>query len=344
MRIKVAWCGICGSDIHEYQHGPIFTPVVGGKNPHTGLELPVVMGHEYSGTVTEIGSQVTTIAVGQNVAVDPTVHDRHYGLDLCDACRSGRYNVCRRSAVCGLSSPGGGLTSEAVVRASSCVPLPPTVSLKAGAIAQPLTIAWHAVRMSGFQKGQRALVCGAGPIGLGILVLLRAWGADVVVLSEVSESRIQQARKFGADLVVNPLDKTAGAEGDINPVQAAVARMTGGEMVDVAFMAASHQTIYDAAVASTRIGGTILNCAIHEKPIQVNFTELTVHEKRIVTSMRCTDEDWHAVLQAIGEGKIPDVEDMVTADVPLSKAVDGAFLELINHTSDHVKILIHPDP
>lgn len=339
VRIKVAWCGICGSDIHEYEFGPIFTPVAGGRNPHTGLELPVVMGHEYSGTVTEIGSSVTDIKVGQDVAVNPHVHDRIYGIEPCGACRKGKYNVCRRSAVCGLSSPGGGLSSEAVVRARSCIPLPPTVSLKEAAIAQPLTISWHAIRMSGFQKGQKALICGAGPIGLGILVLLRVWGASTVVVSEVTEARIRQAKKFGADLVVNPLEKKDG----VNPVVAAVEGITSGEMVDVAFMAASHQTIYDAAVASTRIGGTILNCAIHEKPIQVNFTELTVHEKRILTGMRCTDEDWEGVFQAIGEGKIPDVEDMVTVDVPLSNAIEGAFLELINHTSDHVKILIHPD-
>ncbi|KAH8817500.1 alcohol dehydrogenase [Xylogone sp. PMI_703] len=345
VRVKVAYCGICGSDIHEYEAGPIFSPPVGTRNPYSGLELPMTMGHEYSGTVLEIGSDVTNVAVGQNVVVDPVLHDRHYGLPPCDACLSGTYNTCQRSSVCGLAASGGGLSSETLVRASLCIPLPSSISLKVGALAQPLTIAWHAIRMSGFKKGDKALVCGAGPIGLAILVLLRVWGASIVAITEVTESRVRKAKHFGADVVINPNEKIRNADGTEreNSVKAVVDEITTGKMVDVAFVAASHQSALDAAIAATRIGGTILNAAIHSKPVQVNLNDLTIPEKRLLTSMRCTDEDWIGVLDVLEHGRIPAIEDMITSIVPLSNAVNGAFLELINNTANHVKILIQPD-
>lgn len=345
VRIKVAYCGICGSDIHEYQSGPIFIPPAGAQNPHTGLRQPVIMGHEFSGTVIETGSHVTNVTIGQNVVVDPVVHDRHYGHPPCDACQNGLYNICRRSAVCGLAHTGGGLASETVVRASLCIPLPSSISLKVAALVQPLTIAWHAIRLSGFKHGDKALVCGAGPIGLAILTLLQVWGASTVIVSEVSEARIRLAEKFGADVVINPSEAVvhSGVSPTKNPVAAQVEKETSGAMVDVAFMAASHQSVLDAAVASTRIGGVILNAAIHSQPVQIHLNDLTFQEKRLLTSMRATDEDWVGVLDALEHDKIPGVEDMITSIVPLSEAIQRAFLELINNTSAHVKILIQPD-
>ncbi|KAJ9603152.1 hypothetical protein H2200_012447 [Cladophialophora chaetospira] len=345
VRVKIAYCGICGSDIHEYQAAPIFSPPVGGQNPHSGLALPVTLGHEFSGLVTEVGSAVVNIAVGQKVVVDPVLHDRHYGLAPCDACQIGLYNVCRRATVCGLSAPGGGLASETIVMAASCIPLPSSLSLKVGALVQPLTIAWHAVRISGFKAGQKALVCGAGPIGLAMLMALKAWGASTVIVSEITGSRSNQATRFGADVVVNPLKNQGKDEGGkkIDSVKSAVERATNGDMVDVAFVAASHQSVLDTAIAATRIGGTVLNAAINEKPLQVDLNDLTMSEKKLLTSARCTDEDWVDVIAALENKKIPAVEDMITAVVPLSNAIDGAFKELIDNTPAHIKILIQPD-
>lgn len=337
MRIKVAYCGICGSDIHEYENGPIFSPPPGTKNPFTGLELPMVMGHEFSGTVIELGSEVSNLTIGQNVVVDPVVHDRHYGLDPCYACHNGIYNCCERSAVCGLAHQGGGLATQTVVRVSLCIALPDTISLKVGALVQPLTIAWHAIRISNFKKGDKALICGGGPIGLAITILLRVWGASTVIVSEVSAARVRQCKAFGADCVINP------NEGLGSYVEDAVKVQTKGDMADVSFMAASHQSVLDTAVACTRIGGTVLNVAIHSQPFQIRLNDFTFFEKRLINSMRATDEDWRGVLDALDSGKIPAIEDMVTATVPLSNAIEGAFLELIKNTASHVKILIQPD-
>lgn len=194
VRIQVAYCGICGSDIHEVLGGPIFPPQPGQKHPITGITLPVTLGHEYSGTVLEVGSSVTAVQPGQKCAVFPTISDLHQGKDLCMSCQSGTPNICKNWACHGLSAPGGGLSEEAIVHAASVLPLPEGISLKAAALAEPLAVAAHMIRVSGFVKGQSVLVLGGGPIGLALLLLLKVQGAGKVFLSEIAASRAQKAQ------------------------------------------------------------------------------------------------------------------------------------------------------
>lgn len=348
VRLRVAYCGICGSDIHEYLGGPIFPPKAGERHPYTGVQLPVTLGHEFSGTVIETGKDVRDFHLGQKVAVIPSLDDRHYGEPPCFACQSGKRNLCERWATYGLNAAGGGLAEEIVIKAVSCVALPSGVSLKAAALVEPLAVAWHSIRLTGFKKGQSAIIFGAGPIGLAILMILKALGASLVVISEVTELRTQQARKFGADHVVNPLaliaqtGGTPAKEPSADPVTQLVRDLTSGHGADVAFEATGLQSTLDAAFAATRIGGTIFNVAIHEKPLQIHLNDLLLTEKRLLGGICYTAEDYDAVIDMLKEGKIP-AEEMITSVVPLSKAIEGGFLELINNKAAHVKILIRPD-
>ncbi|KAF2096105.1 GroES-like protein [Rhizodiscina lignyota] len=344
VRVQIAYCGVCGSDLHEYLSDPIFTPAPGTKNKWTGVELPIPLGHEMSGTVTEVGNDVSGVQVGQKVAINPALDDRHYGAELCSSCKTGKINICKRFATYGLSAPSGGFSTEVVVKRYNILPLPDNVPLKVGALAEPLAVAWHAIRLSGFQKGQNALVLGAGPIGLAILLLLRVWEAGKVIVTEVTDARKAQAAKFGADLVVNPLQKILdGAEGDeLDPVINAV-RSSTEDGVDVAFDATGLQSTLDTALKATRPGGTIFNVAIHEKPLQLNLNDIACFEKKLLGGICYTYEDFEAVIKAMSSGKIP-FEQMITAVVPLSNAVDGGFEELVRNKAKHVKILIQPDP
>jgi len=269
--------------------------------------------------------------------------ERHLGLESCSACKRGGFNICDHTASYGLSAEGGGFSEQSVVKAISCIELPDSVSLKVGALAEPLAVAWHCIRISGFQQGQTALVLGAGPIGLAILILLKVWGAEKTIISEVTRSRIAQARKFGADVVVNPLEPFSGNRSDdiTDPVVAASRDLTG-DGVDVAFDATGMQSTLDAAIASVRPGGTIFNVAIHEKPLLLNLNLLAQKEKSLKAGICYTSEDFHAVLKVLAEGKIP-AEDLITSVVPLSSVLEGGFMELINNKSEHVKILIQPD-
>ncbi|KAL6253159.1 hypothetical protein RBB50_000880 [Rhinocladiella similis] len=343
VRLKIAYCGICGSDIHEYQALPIFAPPPGGKHHATGVELPVVMGHEMSGTVTEVGSAVRDLEVGQNVAVCPSLDDRSYNEPPCSSCRRGKINICKRFATYGLSARGGGFSTEIVVKGFNCFPLPGSVSLKVGALTEPLAVAWHSIRTSGFQKGQTALILGAGPIGLAILLLLKVWDASKVVVTEVTEARQVQAQRFGADMVINPLQKPVGSSSQLrlDPVVDAI-RAFSEDGVDVAFDATGLQSTLDTALAATRPGGTIFNVAIHEKPLSLNLNDIGFLEKRLLGGICYTKEDYEQVINAMESRKIP-FEQMITSVVPLTNAIEGGFMELIRNKAKHVKILIQPD-
>lgn len=290
------------------------------------------MGHEMSGTVIEVGSNVTGLKAGQEVTVNPSLDDRHHGKELCTSCKAGRPNICKHWAALGLSAEGGGFADEIVVKSFSCLPLPPNVSLKAGALSEPLAVAAHMIRISGFQKGQDAVILGAGPIGLSLLLFLKARGVRKVVISEVAESRAFQAKKLGADLVVNPLQ---------NPVLEAVHNLIGADGVDVAYDATGIQSTLDTAIAVVKPGGVVFNVAIHEKPLLLNLNDLTLSEKKLMGGMCYTNEDFQAVLEALATGTIK-AEDLVTSVVPLEKAVEGGFMELINNKAQHIKILIQP--
>ncbi|KAL4801861.1 chaperonin 10-like protein [Aspergillus unguis] len=344
VRVQVAYCGICGSDIHEYLGGPIFSPPRGEKNPYTGMELPVTLGHEMSGTIVELGSSVCDekLKVGTRVAINPALNDRHHGVDPpCTACQLGLPNICKRYTSYGFSAAGGGLATEIVVKHYACIPLPDGISLKVGALLEPLAVAWHCIRISGFQKGQTALILGAGPIGLAILMLLRVWEAKTIIISEVTASRKQMARDFGADLVVDPTESRTPKAGH-DPVVIATQNAVKADGADVTFECTGLQTTLDTAIAGTRPGGTVFNVAIHEKPLVVNLNDLTLGERKLTGGICYTDIDFEGLLAALQEGKIP-AEKLITSVVDLEDVVDKGLLELIQNKAAHVKILVRPN-
>jgi (R,R)-butanediol dehydrogenase/meso-butanediol dehydrogenase/diacetyl reductase len=340
VRVKIAYCGICGSDVHEYLGGPIFPPLPGQKNPHTGVELPVIMGHEISGTIVQVGSNITGLKVGQNVAINPSMDDRHHGKEDCSICRSGRRNLCKSWACYGLSAHGGGFADEIVVKPFSCIPVPEGVSLKVAALAEPLAVASHMIRISGFSHGNDVVVLGAGPIGLALLLLLRAKGGRKIIVSEVTESRSRQAEKFGADLVINPLAKMSDGAGSGNSIVDAAHNIMG-DGADIVFDATGIQSTLDTALLVVKPGGVVCNVAIHEKPLLINPNSFSFKEVKLIGGICYTNEDFEDVLMALATGKLA-VEDMITSIVPLEKVVQGGFLELINNKAEHVKILIQP--
>ena len=257
------------------------------------------MGHEMSGTVVEVGSNVTMLSIGQEVCVNPSLDDRHYGAKSCFSCDSGKTNLCKRWATYGLNASGGGFSDEIVVRDINCLPLPEGVSLKVGALAEPLAVAWHSIRTSGFKGGQTALVLGAGPIGLAILLLLRSWQAEKIFITEVTQQRITHAQNSGADVVINPLQPTnngAGKEVETNPVLSTI-RETHPEGVDVAFDCTGLQTTLDTGIAAIKPGGTFFNVAIHEKPLLLNLNDIACQEKKLLGGICYTKEDFEQVLR-----------------------------------------------
>ncbi len=211
----------------------------------------MVMGHEFAGVVTEVGSGVSGVREGDAVAVEP-----HHTCGHCPACLSGRYKTCCSLGFIGLSGGGGGCAEYCVVDAELAHPLH-DMATDVGALVEPLAVAVHAVRLSGIRPGGTAVVFGAGPIGLVTAANLRAAGAGLIVVVEPAAARKAKAHWAGADVVLDPTT---------TDVVAAVADLTAGAGADVAFECAGIDAVLAQAVGSVKAGGRVVNVAIGGHP------------------------------------------------------------------------------
>jgi (R,R)-butanediol dehydrogenase / meso-butanediol dehydrogenase / diacetyl reductase len=288
VKVRNAFSGICGSDLHVY-----FSPeLLGyGRGPHplTGSTPPQILGHEFSGTVTQLGEGVHPgrVRVGDRVAVYPA-----YSCGQCPACRSGQVNACRIIGFHGLTSDGGGMAEYTTVPASHVHVLPAAIDLRMGALVEPMAVAWHAADRGRVRPGQTALVTGAGPIGLGLWFALRARGVERVLLSEPSAARREVAAALGA--------ATVAPEGDA--LASAVAELSDGAGVDIAFDSAGTGAAFSSTVASLAPGGRAVVVAMHEREFGFNPSALVRGELEVTGSFAYTPADFDAVIAAMAAG------------------------------------------
>jgi L-iditol 2-dehydrogenase len=188
--VRVAAVGICGSDVHYYQHGRIGRYVV---------EQPLVLGHECAGTIVTIGPGVPAARVGQRVAVEPGVPCRR-----CRDCKAGRYNLCPNVEFLATPPVDGALAEYLAAPADFAHPIPDHLSFDEAALVEPTAVAVHAVRLGRVEPGLCCAVFGAGPVGLLVLQVARAFGATAVAVIDPEASRLELARALGADLTVDP--------------------------------------------------------------------------------------------------------------------------------------------
>ena len=233
--VKLEYVGICGSDIHYYETGAI---------GDYGVEPPFVLGHEPGGVVVEVGSNVTHLAVGDRVALEPGKTCGH-----CEFCRTGRYNLCP-DVVFFATPPVDGVFQEYVAHeAALCFKLPENVSTLEGALIEPLAVGFHAANQGGAHAGQTAVVLGAGCIGLVSMMALKAEGVSRVIVVDIMPKRLEKALELGADAVVN------GAEED---AVEAVMRLTGGAGADLAIETAGTEVTTRQAIHLVKKGSTIV--------------------------------------------------------------------------------------
>ncbi|MET0819709.1 MAG: alcohol dehydrogenase catalytic domain-containing protein [Aeromicrobium sp.] len=279
--IEVAFCGVCGSDLHEYFSGQTVTP----HEPHplTGASLPVVLGHEFSGTVVELGHDVEGVAVGDRVAVRPT-----YSCGACPSCRRGHPNTCSQLAFHGLSGPGGGLSTFTTVPASMVFPLPEEVSLELGALVEPMAVAYHGVLLGVDDATAVAFVGGVGPIGVGAIFALRARGVEQIIAADLSPAR----RALAAGLGVEVFD----------PSETTLLEVLGDRVLDLAIEAAGVGAVVTSSVEAMGPRGRLVLLGIHEKPMQLDPTSLLYRETAVIGSSTYTDDDYRAVISAMAGG------------------------------------------
>ncbi|EOD48777.1 putative sorbitol dehydrogenase protein [Neofusicoccum parvum UCRNP2] len=323
VKLKPAWVGICGSDLHEYMGGASICPTT--PHPITGETVPLTFGHEFSGVIEEVGEGVTDFKVGDRVCVQPIIYDGD-----CGACTEGLINCCYKNGFIGLSGWGGGLAEHIVTPQSCLYKLPENVSLEIGALIEPLAVGWHAVNISPWKPESSVLVLGGGPIGLSVIQALRARGATKIIVSEVSPRRKEFAKQFGAHYVLDPTK---------DDVPARCRELCEKQGVHVVFDCAGVQAGLDAAVQAVRARGTIVNIAIWEKRCSIFPNDFCFKERSYIGVATYQAGDFQDVLNAISEGRLkPD--EMITKRIELDQVEAEGFKTLIDDKDNQVKVLV----
>ena len=320
--VKVAACGICGSDLHEYAAGPIFIPV-DAPHPISGDRAPIVMGHEFAGEVVEIGPKVTRVTPGDRVAIEPILSPNRDGAYLME-----HYNLSSELGFHGLSGGGGGFAEYTVLGEHMLHRMPEDLSWEQGALVEPAAVALHAVRQSTFKAGDRAAVFGAGPIGLMVIDALKAAGAADIHAVELSASRRALAEAMGAT-VHDP------AAADV--VEAIRDASAGG--VDFAFEVTGIPSVLSQSIDATHPGGEIVVVSIWESTASFQPNDLVIKE-RTMRGVIAYRHVYPAVMALMQRGYFR-AEDLVTDRISLDDIVAKGFDRLLSDKSQ-IKIMVDP--
>ncbi|WFA05986.1 2,3-butanediol dehydrogenase [Bacillus sp. HSf4] len=322
VKVKIKWCGICGSDLHEYTAGPIFIPTE--THPLSGDKAPIVLGHEFSGEVVEVGEGVTTVQAGDRVTVEPI-----YACGECEACLKGKYNLCEQLGFFGLAGGGGGFSEYAAVPADMIHQLPETVSFEQGALVEPAAVALHAARQSKLKVGDKAAVFGTGPIGLLVIEALKASGAADIYAVEISDIRRQKAAELGA-ITIDPKQ--------CDPVSEIQKRTNGG--VDVAFEVTGVPSVLKQAIHATKMEGETMVVSIFEKEAPIHPHDIVMKE-RTLTGIIGYRDVFPAVISLMAQGYFP-ADKLVTKRITLDRVIEEGFEGLLKER-DQVKILVQAE-
>ncbi|MDR9059719.1 Sorbitol dehydrogenase [Burkholderia multivorans] len=325
VRIAVAYCGICGSDLHEYADGPHAIPV-DAPHPLSGRTAPLTLGHEFCGTVVEVGAGVTTLRAGDRVAVEP-----EYRCQRCAYCRAGSYNLCVSMGFAGLMGDGG-MADFAVVPAYMLHRLPEGVTLEQAAVLEPAAVALHALRRGELRLGNTCAVFGLGPIGLLLIMLAKLQGATTIVAVYVSPQRLAAAKRFGATHAFDARSLDAAALRD------AIRAETGGLGVDVAFEAAGLPATFEAAMHALRKGGRVVMVGLMPHAGFDAFR--AVNDELTFTASVGYRHAYDDLLRIVASGAL-DPASIVTRTVSLEHAIADGFDALLADRTQ-IKILVSP--
>lgn len=301
VRLDFAWGGICGSDLHYYHHGRVANSI---------LREPMILGHEFSGYVREVGPDVLGLAVGTAVAVNPSRPCR-----ACDQCAAGSTHLCRNMRFMGSAAhhphTNGGFAERPVVLASQCVPLPQGFDPMLAALCEPYAVALHAVALAQIRPGASVLVTGAGTIGNLVAVAARKAGAGRLIVTDIAEPALQRvAEVTDAETYV-----VGSSEADDAAEQAI------GE-VDVVLEAAGVASALEMAIRRIKPRGRIVQVGFLPLNAALSLSGLLIREVTLVGAYRFLGEFDEAVRQ-ISAGEV-DLGPLVTARFTMDEA-EAAF-------------------
>ena len=315
--VRVAACGICGSDVHGYDGSS------GRRIP------PVVMGHEAAGVVEAAGEGVSRFAVGDRVTFDSTVF-----CGTCTFCLRGEVNLCEQRQVMGVSCGeyrrAGAFAEYIAVPERIVYRLPDSLGFAEAAMLEAVSVALHAVRVAEMQGGETALVIGAGMIGLLTMQAARAQGCSQVLIADIDATRLKMAAEAGADRTIEASGAALVDE---------VMRLTGGRAVDVVLEAVGREETVNAAIDCVRKGGTVVLVGNIAPTVSLPLQKVVTRQIRLQGSCASAGE-YPEAMRLIAEGKIR-VEPLITAVAPLSEGPRW-FERLYGREPNVMKVVLDP--
>ncbi|NIO03271.1 MAG: alcohol dehydrogenase catalytic domain-containing protein [Proteobacteria bacterium] len=307
--VRVHYCGICGSDLEAY---------------HTGMYEPnIIIGHEFAGDVVAVGEGVDSWAVGDRVTVSNVIPCGH-----CPYCLREQPTLCESLLVPGITL-NGGMAEHAVLPARALLRLPDGVSIRQGALVEPLAVALHGVRRSALRSGDRVLVMGAGTIGLLTAQCALLAGAGEVYLSEIDPNRVALAKQWNASAVFDPQRQNLAVE---------LSSRTGGEGPAVVYICTGAPPALEDAVTLVGKGGQIVVLGLVVEPMAADFLTLVLNELDIRGSY-LGYEEFPAALKCVAQRRI-DVEKLISHEIGLADIVVQGFERLERPGTGAVKVLV----
>jgi D-xylulose reductase len=301
--IAINYTGICGSDVHYWAEGHIGSFI---------LNEPMVLGHESSGTIVSVGSEVKSLKPGDHVAIEPGRPCRH-----CEACLSGHYNLCKDMKFAATPPYDGTLTGFYTMAEDFCYKLPSHVSLQEGALIEPLAVAIHIVRQASITPGQSVIVMGAGPVGLLCCAVARCFGASKIVAVDIQPARLEFAAKYAATHTFAP--SKVPAEENAKKLLESVGIEDGADAV---IDASGAEPSIQCSVHAVRRGGTYVQGGMGKPDITFPIMALCIKEITVKGSFRYGSGDYTLAVEFVGSGKI-DVKSLISREVDFEKAEEA---------------------
>jgi len=311
--MKVAYCGVCGTDLHATREG--LTTACCGQ----------ILGHEYVGEIAEVGAQAEgDWQIGDKVCALPFIACGH-----CLPCAAGRFFECQDKKVAGVDAPGG-YAEFVATGAQETIRLPDGLDLESAALVEPLAVGIHAVRVANLKAGSRVMIIGAGPIGLTVALWARFFGAREVVVSELAPSRADLAVKMGATRVIRP-DPSGGAEQLLQQF----IDVAGGPP-EVIFECVGAPGLLQQCIEMAPQRGQIVPVGVCEQPDNIMPFFGLIKELQIQFAIAYTRDDFDTCLAMLAENRI-DVSAMVTDIVGLDELPEA--FEALRTPSHQCKVL-----
>ena len=312
--LEVAYCGICGSDLHAY-HGT-----------HPFIPLPATPGHEFSGKIAAKGQGVTGFEIGDRVVCEPNLV-----CDKCYNCRIGRYNICESVRVMGCQGEGA-MADYFIVPAEKAVNIPDELSLRDAVLVEPLAVGVHAIGKAGDLFGKNVVIIGAGTIGLMVLTCVTLAGASRIIITDLSAQRLSLAKKIGATHTINVSKED---------IKEKIFRKRPYEGIDVVFECVGIEKTIREAMEIVRKGGRIVVCGVFGKETKVRMADVQDRELELIGTLMYIRRDITDAIHMLATGKCK-AELFITGVFSLDE-VQKAF-KTAQDTEKNVKVIFEINP